>query len=128
MIIIGHRAIEYNAFKKIENIENIADSKADEIVWFHSNTNESYNLAKHCVKNNIAYGVFVDSLKDVIIFANLMAKFIIIKEKNLVENAQKIANEYFFDSKILYVINDEGSIENMAMLGVDGVIFNDILK
>ena len=128
MIIIGHRAIEYNAFKKIENIENIADSRADEIVWFYSNINESYNLAKYCGKNNIAYGVFVDSLRDVIIFANLMAKFIIIKEKNLVENAQKIANEYFFDSKILYVINDEGSIENMAMLGVDGVIFNDILK
>lgn len=128
MIIIGHEAIESIAFRKIESIENIANSNANEIVWFQSNINNTYNIAKHCVANNIAYGIVVHSLNEVVIFANLMAKFIIIKEKNLVENAQKIANEYFFDSKILYVINDEGSIENMAMLGIDGVIFNDILK
>lgn len=128
MIIIGHKAIEFSAFKKIESIENIADTNANEIVWFQSNISNSYDIAKHCIANNIAYAIFVHSLIEVIIFANLGAKFIIIKEKNLVENAQKIANEYFFDSKILYVINDEGSIENMAILGIDGVIFNDILK
>ena len=81
MIIIGHRAIEFSIFRNIENIENISNSKANEIVWFQSNIQNVYDVAKHCTKNNIAYGVFVHSLKEVIIFANLMAKFIIIRKK-----------------------------------------------
>lgn len=128
MIIIGHRIIDFSKFVKIENINDIKNTKANEVVWFQANTNDAHNIAKHCMKNNIMYAVMVNSLNEVIIFSNLKANFIIIKEKNLAENAQKIANDYFFDSKILYVINDESSIENIAMLGIDGVIFNDILK
>ena len=47
MIIIGHKAIEFSAFKKIESIENIADTNANEIVWFQSNISNSYDIAKH---------------------------------------------------------------------------------
>lgn len=128
MIVIGHSAIEFDKFTKIESINDISNTKANEVVWFNSNIDNAYHIAKHCAKNDISYAILAHSLNDVVIFANLDVKFIIIREKNLVENAQKVANEYFFDSKILYIINDESSIENLALLGIDGVIFNDILK
>ncbi len=128
MIIIGHIAISYNNFVKIKDIDDIKHTKASEVVWFQSNIDNVYDVAKHCIENDISYAVLAHSLNDVIIFANLKASFIMIREKNLVENAQKVANEYFFDSKILYIINDESSIENLAMLGIDGVIFNHILN
>ena len=127
MIVIGHSAIEFDKFTKIESINDISNTKANEVVWFNSNIDNAYHIAKHCAKNDISYAILAHSLNDVVIFANLDVKFIMIREKNLVENAQKVANEYFFDSKILYIINDESSIENLALLGIDGVIFNDIL-
>lgn len=128
MIIIGHEAIKYPNFRYIESIDEIVNSQANDIVWFFHSKDTNYDIAKHCNDNDIAYAVIVESLKDTLIYANLGAKYICTKERNLAENAQRAADEYFFDSKILYIINDCGSIETMANLGIDGVIFNNILK
>lgn len=128
MILIGHSAIYYPNFIYIKNIQDIKNTQAKDIIWFYTKDDKDYTLSKYCKDNEINYSVIVDELKDVIIFANLNAKYIIIKNKHLVEMAQKIADEYFIDSKILYIINDESSIENMAILGIDGIIFNCVLN
>ncbi|RAX51502.1 hypothetical protein CCY99_09015 [Helicobacter sp. 16-1353] len=128
MLILGHIAIDYPNFIHIKSIDDLAKTLPKDIVWFNASNDVDYNIAKHCRDNNIAYSVVINELKDAIIFANLGAKYIIISDKHLAEITQKVANEYFFDSKILYIVNDESSIENMAMLGIDGVIFNNILK
>lgn len=124
MIVIGHTSLPYPKFKEIKDISDIKQTLANEIVFFSPNA----TLATHCKDNSIAYAVVVQSITELIIYANLNAKYLLIREKNLAEVAQKIANEYFFDSKILYIINDEGSIENAALLGIDGVIFDFVLK
>lgn len=128
MIIIGHKAIGYQRFIKVDSVKQISMTKANEIVWFEVQSDIEYELSTHCKDNNISYAVKINSLREVIIYAALNAKYILIQEKYTAENAQKIADEYFFDSKIIYIINDEGSIENIAMLGIDGVIFDEVLQ
>ncbi|RDU62856.1 hypothetical protein [Helicobacter sp. MIT 14-3879] len=124
MIIIGHKAIKHPIFKNIKNIEDINNTNANEIVYFESD----YKIANYCKDNEIKYAVKISNITDLIIYSNLDAKYILVREKNIAENSQKIANDYFFDSKILYIINDESSIENAAMLGFDGVIFESVLN
>lgn len=123
MIVIGHIDLPFPQFKNIEKIKDIEQTSANDIVYFTPNA----TLAKHCKDNNIAYGIIIKNVLELVIYANLNATYLLIKDRKLVETAQKIANEYFFDSKILYVINDERDIENMALLGIDGVIFESIL-
>jgi len=49
--------------------------------------------------------------------------------KALAKTAQSLADTYLFDSKILVNIEDEKDIEEMALFGVDGVLFsNAIIK
>lgn len=127
MIIIGYEDLPCEKFVKIQNLEDIKNTNPNEIVWFESKE-YSTKFALHCKENNIPYAVKIINIKDLVIYSNLCAKYILISEKYLAEQSQKIANEYFFDSKILYIINDEGSIENAAILGIDGVIFNKHLN
>lgn len=128
MLILGHMAIDYPDFVYIRNIDDLVKTTPKDMIWFNASDDANYDIAKHCKYEDISYCVKIYELKDAIIFSNLGAKYIIISDKHLAEIAQKVADEYFFDSKILYVINDESSIENMAILGIDGVIFNNILK
>ncbi len=125
MIIIGHNAIQFPNFIHIQHIDDIVSTTPNDVVWFECDDN--FRISQHCKINDIVYARKVSSLKEVVIAANLGATYIIIDNMNLAKMAQKVANEYFFDSKILYVINDDDSIENIAILGIDGVIFSSVL-
>jgi hypothetical protein len=47
----------------------------------------------------------------------------------LAKTAQNVAENYLFDAKILVLIEKEDEIEELALLGVDGVVFsNTIIK
>ena len=123
MIIIGHKALQSPKFRAIQSIDDIKKTSANEPLLFSDN----FDLAAHCKACEIAYAVEIWRIVDLMIYANLGAKYIVIRRKKLARICQKLANEYFLDSKILLVIKDEKGIEMGAKLGIDGVIFECVL-
>ncbi|PAF48724.1 hypothetical protein BKH41_05520 [Helicobacter sp. 12S02232-10] len=126
MIIIGHRGIAYPKFKKIVGFDGIALTDNSSIVWFEANEDKGYVLSHHCIENNIKYALRVDNITDFVIYASLKPLYIILEKSP--EVYQKIAETYLMDSKILYVIEDEEEIEQLAKMGIDGVIFREVLE
>ena len=124
MIIIGHKALKSPKFRAIQSVESIKKTFANEIVFFSNNL----ALASHCNACEIAYSVEIDSIVDLLIYANLGAKYIVIRNKKFAQICQKIANEYFLDAKILLVISNDKDIESAAKKGIDGVIYECVLK
>lgn len=124
MIIIGHKTLKSPQFRVIQNIDDIDKSFANEIMFF----SDDITIAMHCNECEIAYAVKVKCIVDLLLYSNLGAKYIIVGHKNLAQKCQKIANEYFLDSKILLVIRNDKGIESAANLGIDGVIYEHVLK
>lgn len=124
MIIIGHSAIECEDFRLIRNIKDIKKSKADEIVYFPHNI----ALARYCKDNEIKFAVIVSCILELMIYEKLGAKYLMLTPLKFAQKCQKIANEYFFDSKILLIIKKDKDIEKTAQIGIDGVIFENHLK
>lgn len=126
MIIIGHYGIMCDEFKKISSIDEIATTHNSCIVWFESEVDKDYIISHHCMENGVKYAVIIDTIKDFIIYAALKPIYLILEKSP--EIYQKIAENYLFDSKVLSVIEEENEIEDLAKIGVDGVIFRKILE
>lgn len=126
MIIIGHKAIKYENFIHIKSIEDFSSVSGSDIAYFNDIEDMDFLLAKHADANKIDYAVVIDNILASLIYANLNAKYIIIQRAP--EVYQKIFDNYLFDSKILYLIDSEDEIAPLAKIGVDGVIFEDILE
>ena len=124
MIIIGHNALQSPKFRAIQSIDDIKKTSANELVFF----SDSFEIARHCNECEVAYAVEIKRVVELMIYANLGAKYIVIRRKKLARICQKLANEYFLDSKILLVVAGESGIEMGAKLGIDGVIFECVLQ
>ncbi len=118
MKIFGHPWIESPAFYLISKSEEIKLTPPNSIVKLNALNIE---VMQHCQKNSIAYAVRIYTIKEAI-FANLLEARYLICDKALAKNLMPIAQNYLFDTQILAVIEDEDEIEEMAMVGVDGVI------
>ena len=124
MLIVGHSEIAHQKFVRVESLEQIAQSRNDEVVWFPYNGD--FNLLKHCASNEVAFGVLVESVSDFVLSASFMPHYLIVRHS--AQTFQQVAQNYLFDSKVLYVIKSEDEIESLAKLGIDGVIFADALR
>ncbi len=121
MLIFGHKWIESPKFYKIESIEDIKDTPPNSTL-FLSNLEEYIDIAKYCKKNSIPFAIEVNSIKDAI-FSNLLSAKYIVASKELAKSIMPIAQSYLFDSLVLTKISSEDEIEEMAKIGIDGVIF-----
>ncbi len=121
MIILGLDFIESKPFYKIGEIEDISKTASNSTVIFDLNK-QNYELAKYCKENSISFAVRVDSVKE-ILFANALEVSFIVCSKKLCQKAQKLADEYMFDAKVLLYSEDEADLEFAADLGIDGIIF-----
>lgn len=128
MIVIGHSSIECKNFIKIKNISDIEKTNPADIVWFDANDDKNYHLSRHCKENEIEYAIFLFYLKDAIFYNNLGAKYILNLNLKQCKKLQKLADMYFFDSKIIYIVSDFNEIEKIALSGIDGVILDSILN
>lgn len=104
-------------FISIKNSIDIADTKANSIVRFQFDI----ELMKYCQENKINFAVEVSDLKE-IVYSNLLDARFIIVTKDMAIEAQKIAENYMFDSKILVEIESEDEISWVVKTLVDGAI------
>lgn len=127
MIIIGHRFIASENFFHVSNIDAINNTPPSSCIYLEFEE-ENLETINHASKNNLCLALSVKNINELIYASNLGASYIIV-EKDLAHSAQKIANEYLFDAKILVSIQDENEIEEFALNSIDGVIFsNAIIK
>jgi hypothetical protein len=121
MQIFGHKWIDSIQFYNIESIDDIASTPPNSIVKI-SNLSKFIDIVKHCQKNLIPFVLEIDSIKDAI-FANIFGAKYTISSKELAKKIMPIAQNYLFDTQILAKISEDNEIEEMAKIGVDGVIF-----
>jgi len=121
MILIGHPWIESPEFCRVYSKEDIEKSRPDQIVLLEPLV-DSHALAQHCLNNEIAYAVVVNSLDDAI-YANALGAVYMICDEDTALVIQPIAENYLFESKVLVLIHSEKEIAKIARGGIDGVIF-----
>lgn len=126
MKIFGHPWIESEKFNKVYSVEDINITKEDSLVLLEPLV-ESIELAQYCHKNSIPYAIPVGSLKEAIFVNELSATYMICKEENGFI-IQPIAQQYLFDTEVLVLISDEKDIAKLALQGIDGVIFADVIQ
>ena len=127
MYIYGHKFIENDSFYHVANIDAIQNTPPNSSVYLVFSENNLETI-KYAVANDVTLALGVESVNEIMYASSLGASFIVVA-KELAKTAQNIANNYLFDAKILVHITDEDEIEELAILGVDGVVFsNAIIK
>jgi len=127
MLLFGHRFIQSESFYHIQDIEAINNTPPSSTIFVEF-SEDNLDVIEYLNLNDINFAVGVKNITEVIYASNLNASFIVI-DKHISSETQNIANNYLFDSKILVSLSNEKEIHNMALLGVDGVIFpNAIVK
>ena len=122
MILLGDKHINYENIEKINCCEDIKKTQSNSTVLF----NFDFKILKYTSKNDISCAVIISTIKELIYSSKLNPKYIIV-DNNILLKSQKIAENYMFDSKILAVINSCDEIEDIALKGIDGIIYKNIL-
>ena len=127
MLIFGHRFIKSDNFYHISDIDDIANTPANSTIYWDFDE-DNLEIINYATKNEVSLALGVKNITEIIYASSLDASYIIV-QKELASTAQNIATSYLFDAKILVHIEDEREIEELAILGIDGVIFsNAIIK
>jgi len=127
MLIFGHRFIDSNPFYHISNIEDISHTPPSSTIYLAF---EECNLdiITHANNNDVNMALSVKDISQLMYASSLKARYIIV-HKDMAKTAQNIAENYLFDAKILVRIEAENEIEEIALLGIDGVLFtNAVVK
>lgn len=123
MLILGHPFIQYSPFFFIDSHDEIAKTPANSTLMFNY-TDDAITLAKHCEAQGIAFAMSVETLTQLNFAENLGASFLIV-DKSLCQAAQKVAESYLYDAKILCRVFEESELESLLLDGIDGVMFPD---
>ncbi len=127
MIFFGHRFIESESFYHICCIEAIENTPPSCTLYAEFSEN-NLDVIEYMKRNQLPFALSIQNITELLYASALGASYIIV-EKNLAKTAQNIAQEYLMDAKILAFILEEEDIEELALLGVDGVLFpNAIVK
>lgn len=122
MFIFGHRFIDSPNFYRTQNIDAIDNTPSNSTIYLDF-SEDNLEIINHCKANEISLAVGVEDIRELIYASSLGASYILV-QKELAFTASRIANNYLFDAKILVRIDNENEIEELAILGVDGVIFS----
>jgi len=122
MLLFGHRFIQSESFYHISNIDAIKDTPPSSTIYFDF-SEENLDIITHANLNHVSMALGVKTVAELIYASALNASYMII-DKEMAKTAHDIAQNYLFDAKILVKISDDEEIEEMAILGVDGVIYS----
>lgn len=123
MIFIGHPYIPFMPFYQINGIEDIKDTPSNSTLLFRF-SEQNMTLCHYCATNNLNFALQVHSITEVL-FANALRASHILCDKTLAPKAQKLAEEYLFDAKIMLFVKEENAIEWAAGYNIDGVVFEE---
>lgn len=127
MYIFGHRFIDSESFYHIQSIDAIENTPPSSTLYVEF-SEENLDIIKYMQLNQLSFALGAEDITQIIYASSLGASYIFVP-RSLAKNAQGLANNYLFDAKVLVHIEDEEEIEDLALLGVDGVIFsNAIIK
>ena len=127
MLFFGHRFLESLSFYHINSVDSIINTPPSSLIYLEF-CEENLDIVHHLNTNDIKFALSVTNVRELMYASALNADYIIV-QKELAKTAQNIAESYLFDAKILVVTEDEEAIEELALLGVDGLIFtNAIIK
>jgi len=118
MLLIGHELISSEPFYRVVSIEEIAKTPSQGVVLFDFEP----NLAAYCNAQSVVFALHVKHIKELILANALGASYFIV-DKGLALHAQKIADDYLFDGKVLLLSNDDNEIEFAASHAIDGILF-----
>jgi hypothetical protein len=121
MLFFGHRFIESQKFYHVFDIDTILTTPPSSIIYVEFDET-NLDIINYLQENAIKFALKVDNITQITYASALNAAYIVV-EPSLAKTAQKIAENYLFDAKILAHIEDEDEIEELALLGIDGVIF-----
>lgn len=127
MLLFGHRFIPSQSFYHISDIDSITKTPPSSTLYL-TFSEENLDIITYLQENLLSFALSIKNITELIYASSLGASYIIL-DKELAKTAQKIAETYLFDAKILAVVEDDDEIEELALLGIDGVIFsNAIIK
>lgn len=121
MQIIGDKLISYEQLIYIKNTNLIKDN--EHIVFDYDDKNLQLAL-----NNKLNFSLIVNDSYEAIMANAVGAKFIIIKNENLISEVQSLATYYLFDSKIAMLVNDKNDILRAIKLKIDAVIYKKAIK
>ena len=121
MIILNDTRFSNEIFFKAKNLEDISNSPNNSTIIFEYDEND-LELYKFCKKNNISYGVEINSLKELIFISNLDAKYALCTI-DIAPTLQKFADNYLIMTKII-VKSQISNIEKIATQEIDGIFIS----
>ncbi|MDD5158036.1 hypothetical protein [Sulfurimonas sp.] len=125
MIFFGHRFIESEKFYHISGIDSILRTPPSSILFIEF-SEKNIETINHAVINSMSIAVSVKNITEILYASALGASYVVVQEE-LAKTAQDLADSYLFDAKILVMVEDEEDIEELALLGADGVIFAEAI-
>jgi hypothetical protein len=125
MLIFGHRFIPSENFYHISDIDAILKTPPHSTLFLQWNEN-NLDIITYMRDNNLSFGLEVTTITELLYASSLGAKYIFVPQE-LAKTAQSIAENYLFDAKIVLFIEDESLLEEMALLGIDGVVFSNAI-
>jgi len=121
MLFFGHRFLESEKFYHISDIDAITKTPPSSILYLDF-SEQNLDIITYMQENRLLFVLNINSITELLYAQNLGASYIALS-KELAKSAQSIAENYLFDAKILVHIIEEDEIEEMAILGIDGVLF-----
>ena len=118
MIILNDSRFSDEKFFEAKNLEDISNSPNNSTIIFKYNEND-LKIYNFCKKNNISYGVEINSLKELIFISNLDAKYALC-DIEIAPILQKFADNYLINTKII-VKSHISNIEHLAKNEIDGI-------
>lgn len=127
MLLFGHRFIESENFYHIVDSSSIEKTPPCSTLYIEF-SEENLEIILFAKESGVEFLLCVADITE-LIYANALGATYIEVSNTLAKTAQKIAENYLFDAKILTLISSDEEIEEMALLGIDGVLFsNAIIK
>ncbi|WP_434637533.1 hypothetical protein MLC35_01825 [Sulfurimonas sp. NW7] len=125
MLLFGHRFIKSEKFYHVSDIDAIVQTPPASIIYLEFEE-KNLDIIEYLNQNSIKFALKVQDITELIYASALGASYIHVEQK-LAKTAQKIAENYLFDAKILVHIEKEEEIEEMALLGIDGAVFTEAI-
>jgi hypothetical protein len=121
MLLFGHRFIKSENFYHINDIDAILKTPPNSTIYIKFDE-DNLDIIEYLQNNDIPFALEIKNITQAVYAEALHAKYIILS-KEMAKTIQKIAETYLFDAKIIAHITDEKEIDELAIEGIDGVVF-----